>query len=239
MDAEGGRYLILECKLCEFSIYYNSLRQKDDTVSPARLWSHVKNAHSKTWKRELDEILNESQTNMQSFAQDTRSGKRIKASDVRPQTSELVSLFIENQFPFRAIERPKMRQFVCKAHGEGLPSRRSLVRWLRRFAQEERQSIKDELFDVNTLTCCADIWSSVDHKNFLLLLGTYIDSHWCMRTRLLDLHTLEGRHTAEDIRESFQTIAEDMGLSFENQVTGFVTDSGTLYGYRITVNEPQ
>jgi hypothetical protein len=218
---------IYECQIpgCEWYIPKGECKDKHNHVSPAKLRRHLNSEHP-NWKRHLQNISLEGQAKMGAFCQNPRPTKRIKTSEINPNTKELVSLFIESRIPFNRIDCSSFRDFAKRAQGEDPPSRRTLTRYLHEFAEEEHKAIKEELFNIDTICFCSDIWSSLDKRNFLLLLGTFIDESWNLRTRVLDMRALETRHTSEAIMHCFQSMANDIGISFENQVTGFVTDSG-------------
>jgi hypothetical protein len=218
---------IYECQFpgCQWYIAKEKCKDKHGHVSPSKLQRHLDSDHT-NWKRHLHEISSEGQPKIGAFCQDTRPTKRIKTSETNPNTKELVSLFIDSRIPFNRIDCPSFRDFAQRAQGENPPSRRTLTRYLHEFAEEEHKAMKDELFNIDTLCLCSDIWSSLDKRNFILLLGTFIDGSWKLRTRVLDIRALETRHTSQAIMQCFQSIAKDVGISFESQVTGFVTDSG-------------
>ena len=84
----------------------------------------------------------------------------------------------------------------------------------------------DEMQELQSVYITLDLWSNRMMNSFLGMTVHFIDSEWCLRSRVLAVDSFEGRHTADRIAATYYEVASQFGLTGEkSRVRKIVSDS--------------
>ena len=96
------------------------------------------------------------------------------------------------------------------------------------------EEIKQELASIPHVALTSDIWTSRSTQSYITLTCHFLTSSWELKSLVLETFDFGSDHTAENIAESFQRVAESWGIS--GKVAAMVTDnaSNIVAAVRIT-----
>ena len=94
-----------------------------------------------------------------------------------------------------------------------LPSRRTLMRMLPDMYSKRVKEIKQELAQISHVALTSDIWTSRTTQSYLTLTCHFLTSSWELKTLVLETFELNNDHTADNIAEALQRVAESWGIS--------------------------
>ena len=75
------------------------------------------------------------------------------------------------------------------------------------------KEIKQELAQISHVALTSDIWTSRTTQSYLTLTCHFLTSSWELKTLVLETFELNNDHTADNIAEALQRVAESWGIS--------------------------
>lgn len=91
--------------------------------------------------------------------------------------------------------------------------------------ESTKNKVKEELAGALYCALTSDIWTSRQALGYITVTCHFIDSSWKLRSMVLSTSHLTNDHTAENIADVLQSIAEEWGI--DNKVVAIVTDNAS------------
>lgn len=120
--------------------------------------------------------------------------------------------------PIAIPESPRLRQVLNIWNPilteQLLPkSDTTMMRWLIEAFTENLAAVKKQLHGaISKIHLSADLWTSPNQKGLLAVVTHFVDRDYQLRTRLIALRILNGRHTGENIQHHLHQVITDFDL---------------------------
>jgi len=139
----------------------------------------------------------------------------------------LVEWITIRDLPFSEVNAPSFRRMVCALNPDAkVPSADTVRRDIDKRLYDEKGRIRVMLQDApGRLSFAIDAWTSPTMQAFLGITVHWIDADWRMHSLLLDMATLTGRHTGENLCTTFRAVCHDFGVM--TKVLAITTDSAS------------
>lgn len=85
--------------------------------------------------------------------------------------------------------------------------------------------VKADLFQVNYVALTTDLWTSNQTLGYITVTCHYINEAWELCSRVLDTLNVDKDHTAENLAEELQKIAQEWGV--DGKVSCIITDNAS------------
>jgi hypothetical protein len=128
--------------------------------------------------------------------------------------AELVRVLVDNNWPFRTIERPSFQRFVHFLRSNAPATTR--YRFRQMFDDQLQHARAAILHDIGTktrLSIALDAWSAANHLSFLAINGYYINDQWELKEVLLDFLPLRGSHTGYSMAHEVVHVLKDLSAT--------------------------
>ena len=131
--------------------------------------------------------------------------------------------------PFNKLESPYFRELMEYANSAiiesgSLPTHNTIREWIVRLFNSHKGIVTELLGrSLSRINVSFDAWSSRKFTSLLGLTVHFLDEEGKLRTFLLGLPQIEGRHTGENLAERVGEIINEFG--FEDRIGYFVTDN--------------
>ena len=116
--------------------------------------------------------------------------------------------------PFTAVDDPSFQELVYLMHPDAkLPSNDTARRDIAKLFKEEKERVGALLRDVpGRLSFTADVWTSPNGQAFLGITVHWIDRNWKIRSLLMDIPPISGKHSGENLCGIFKRACDEFGV---------------------------
>lgn len=142
----------------------------------------------------------------------------------------LLGLIIKDFQPFSLVEDKGFREFVTTLNsGYKLPTRKTLSNVLLPAVYEEiRLKVSDILKDVTSVTVTTDCWTSRNIDSVMAVTIHFIDSHFKIKSVLLECVEYEGGHGSENLSQNLRKVITDWNISENNVLLGISDNAANI-----------
>lgn len=147
------------------------------------------------------------------------SSERIE--EIHKALSKMIAM---NQMPLSFCSSQGFRHFMEVVEPNYKPcSTETLKNRLKLFLNEIKEIIKNELKDLQNVSCTTDCWTSRSQASYITITCHAINYQWKPRSFTLTTHEVEERHTALNIAHHLEKSFKEWGI--KNKVYAIVTDN--------------
>ena len=140
-------------------------------------------------------------------------------------TDAVLGMIAKDMQPLSVVENGGFRKLVQVLDPRyQLPSRSTITRsLLPRKYDDVRRAVKAELCQVTYVALTTDLWTSNQTLGYITVTCHFINEAWELCSRVLDTLNVDKDHTAVNLSEELQKIAEEWGI--DGKVCCIVTDN--------------
>ncbi|CAB4421281.1 unnamed protein product [Rhizophagus irregularis] len=137
----------------------------------------------------------------------------------------LIKWIIINQHSFTVVEESAFANLIYTLEPDArLISADTVKRRIMDLYENNVNKVKESFKNIRgKIFFTIDIWTSPSSKSFLSLTAHYINNDWKLRNVLVDFIQIFGKHTGENIKNTFMTGISK--LSLQNKIMGITTDN--------------
>jgi hypothetical protein len=175
---------------------YCAKQYVSNNCSTGNMWKHVKKAHP------------------DAIGIKPGTGSRDGAYSAEEFREVLVEWIVDCNLPFSVVDHPLFHKMVDVLNPVAtVPSDDTVRRDIDRRLEDEKEDARDMLKDApGRLSFAVDAWTSPNMYAFLGIVAHWTDVEWQPRNLLMDLPSIEGRHTGENLCDIFKKACDDLGM---------------------------
>lgn len=138
-----------------------------------------------------------------------------------------LKLFSEFNIPFSLVDSPTFRELMITIqHKMPFANRRALTRRLDEYAAHVERVVKASLKEeAISIHIAMDLWESPNHRHYICVMGTYVDSDFRKREVLIGFEEFTAQHTGSNIGAALFSTLESYELL--SKVTGVTSDGAS------------
>lgn len=199
--------------------------------------------HRNFMKRRNEERVQQSGPTFKKKRTKTQTEERETVCSQEQFEKNIVEYFIHSMISFRTIEDPYFLKIFTDLDisntGLKLISRRTLIRRIDNYYENQINQIKSELEEVPYVCTTIDIWSG-KKRSFLGVTAHWIKKDLKRKSVALVCQRFKGTHSFDHISELILGINRDFGLTTQKLVAS-VTDNGSNFvkAFRVFGVQPE
>ncbi len=191
------------------------------------LWRHATRYHKSTLQEARDKAVS-TQPTLFDVVQKKTDYYKSDFPRKRELDAALVRMISQDLQPLSVVEDKGFTNF-CRLLDKKykMPTRIHLRQVLLPEAFNKIQrKLKETLTQVEAACLTTDLWTSTSNSSFMAITVHYWDEREeCLSAAVLDCHRVQGRHTADLIRDEMKRILDDFNIS--NKVLAVITDNAS------------
>ena len=176
--------------------------------------------------------LDESDITQVRMKQETLQASLTKTVPYKPTSSKkkkldelVLDLITQDILPLSIVENKAFRRLLHELDPRyEIISRKQLTtKLLPERYQEEKEMLKNELSEVESVSVTTDQWTSRAHEGYTTITAHFIDNNWQVKSPVLLTRAKPQRHTAVNLAKELEEAFDEYSIS--NKITAVVTDN--------------